>query len=88
MPVGPAEVTAEITLDSDDGSIADLIEAAGAAQLALDAGPGVTGLSGDKARVLQANMSVLEGAIDSGARSVHVDLQISEVTEPTQRPSV
>jgi uncharacterized protein YqgV (UPF0045/DUF77 family) len=84
MPVPPAEVTAEITLESGSGSIGDLVEAAGASGLAVDVGPGVTGLSGDKDRVVQALVAVLEAAIESGARSVHIDLQIPEARSRTE----
>lgn len=84
MPVGPAEVTAEVTVEATEsggGSLADLIRAAGAAGVALDTGPGVAGLSGDKATVLDALTRLLDAAIEAGARSIRVDVQVPEVAD-------
>jgi hypothetical protein len=82
MPVAPAEVTAEISIETSTSSVDDLLRAARATDLAIDAGPGSTGLSGARAEVLSALGRLLEAAIDSGARSVRVDLQIPEVSDP------
>jgi hypothetical protein len=85
VPVGPAEVTAEVTVEaseSDGGSVAELIRAAGAAGVAFDTGPGVAGLSGDKATVLDALIRLLDAAIEAGARSIRVDVQVPEVADP------
>jgi hypothetical protein len=82
MPVGPADLTAEISVGgSDADSVIDLIEAAGASEIAVDAGPGVAGLSGDRDSVLNALSNVVKAAVDSGARAIHIDVHIPEVTE-------
>jgi uncharacterized protein YqgV (UPF0045/DUF77 family) len=82
MPVGPAELTAEISIgDSEADSVTGLIEAAGVSGIAVDAGPGVAGLSGDRASVLNAVTKVVEAAVDSGARAIHIDLHIPDVAE-------
>jgi hypothetical protein len=84
MPVGPAEMTARLTIDPEAGDVATTagFDAAKASGLAIDAGPGVTGLSGDTAAVLDALGRVIGAAVDAGARSIDIKIEV-----PESRPS-
>ena len=87
MPVGPPELTAEVSVDDAfEGSPTDLATAAGAAEIAVDAGPGVAGLSGDRDSVLSAITRLVEAAIDSGAREIHVNVHVPETGSFPNQP--
>jgi uncharacterized protein YqgV (UPF0045/DUF77 family) len=77
VPVPPAELTAELTIDPDgDQAVAAGREAAAETGLALDAGPSTTALSGAKREVLDALRRVLDAALDAGAATVQVKLEV------------
>ena len=44
--------------------------------LAIDIGPGGTGLAGSRNEVLEALAQVLEAALESGARSIDVKVEV------------
>jgi uncharacterized protein YqgV (UPF0045/DUF77 family) len=82
VPTLPAEVQAEFTVNAaessamDDAAVRATRTAAVATGLALDTGPTTTGLSGTSAEVLDALRSVVEAALDAGAASIEVTLQL------------
>jgi len=77
VPVPPAELTAEFTIDPDDReAIRAGRQAAIESGLALDAGPDTTALSGARHEVLDALRRVVDAAIDAGAATVQVRLQV------------
>jgi uncharacterized protein YqgV (UPF0045/DUF77 family) len=81
MPVPPAELTAEVTVDAgrgpaDDRAVGAMRQVAAASGLALDAGPATTALSGAKGEVLDALRRVLDAALDAGAGMVDVRLEV------------
>jgi hypothetical protein len=77
VPVPPAELTAEFTIDpADRGAIRAGRQAAIESGLALDAGPETTALSGARRQVLDALHRVLDAALDAGAATVEVRLQV------------
>jgi uncharacterized protein YqgV (UPF0045/DUF77 family) len=81
MPVPPAELTAEFTVDSgsleiDGPAVAAARAAAARSGLARDAGPATTALSGAKAEVLDALRTALEAALAAGAMTVDVRLEV------------
>jgi uncharacterized protein YqgV (UPF0045/DUF77 family) len=86
VPVGPAEVTVEFTINpSEEGSVASHvragIDAAEASGLALEVGPRGTGLSGDRGKVLDALRAVVNSAIDAGARSIDIKIEVPGSSE-------
>ena len=77
MPVPPAELTAELTIDpSDDQAVQAGRRVAAETGLALDAGPATTALSGAKAEVLDALRRVVDAALAAGAFTVQVKLEV------------
>ena len=90
MPVPPAEVTAEFTIHpfTEGGMephVSAGVEAAQASGLAVDVGPLGTGLSGSRAEVLGALVEVMDAAIEAGARSIHVKVEVPEAYVSTSR---
>jgi uncharacterized protein YqgV (UPF0045/DUF77 family) len=91
MPVPPAELTAEFTIETSpegEQSPQDQIdvgrEAAGASGLAQETGPESTALSGSRAEVLEALPKVIQASLDAGARAVHVRVEVTaEVRQTT-----
>ena len=77
MPVPPAELTAELTIDpGDDQAVQAGRQAAADTGLALDAGPTTTALSGARSDVLDALHRVLDAALSAGATIVEVKLEV------------
>jgi hypothetical protein len=77
VPVPPAELTAEFTIDpADREAVRAGRQAAIESGLALDAGPDTTALSGARREVLDALHRVVDAAIDAGAATVEVRLQV------------
>ena len=79
MPVPPAELTAELTIvpgSEDDQAVAAGRQAAADTGLALDTGPATTALSGGRREVLDALSRVLDAALDAGAATVEVKLEV------------
>ena len=77
MPVPPAELTAELTLaPGDDRAVDAGRQAAAETGLALDTGPTTTALSGSRREVLDALSRVLDAALDAGATTVDVKLEV------------
>jgi hypothetical protein len=79
VPVPPAELTAEFTIDpADRQAVGAGRRAAVESGLALDAGPDATALSGARREVLDTLRQVLDAAIDAGAATVEVRLQVPQ----------
>ena len=80
MPVPPAELTAEITIDAagprDHPAVRAGRDAAVATGLALDTGPATTALSGAKAQVLDGLRRVLDAALEAGATTIGVNVEV------------
>jgi hypothetical protein len=77
VPVPPAELTAELTIDpADHEAVKAGRQAAVESGLALDAGPDVTALSGAKPEVLESLHRVLDAALAAGAATIEVKLQV------------
>jgi uncharacterized protein YqgV (UPF0045/DUF77 family) len=77
VPVPPAELTAEFTIDpADREAVRAGRQAAIESGLALDAGPDTTALSGARREVLDALHRVVDAAIDAGTATVEVRLQV------------
>lgn len=90
MPVPPAELIAELTIEtSPEGKKSPreqfeaVREAAGATGLAHDSGPESVALAGSEAEVLAALPGVLKAALDAGAKAVEVRVEVP--TEVRQR---
>jgi uncharacterized protein YqgV (UPF0045/DUF77 family) len=84
MPVSPAELTAEFTVEtspegekSPRGQIEAGREVAAASGLAQETGPESTALSGSRAEVLGALPRVVGASLDAGARAVHVRVEVT-----------
>jgi uncharacterized protein YqgV (UPF0045/DUF77 family) len=82
MPAGPAEIVAEFTIQPfTEGRMEPHVEAgvhaARASGLAVEVGPFGTGLAGSRTDVLRALSQVMNAAIDAGARSIQIDLQVA-----------
>ena len=92
MPVPPAELTAEFSVETSpegEKSPRDQIEAArevaAASGLAQEAGPESTGLSGSRAEVLEALPRVVGASLEAGARAVHVRVEAAAKFSKTCR---
>lgn len=91
MPVPPAELIAELTIEtSPEGKQSpqeqfDAVrEAAGVTGLARESGPESMALAGGKAEVLEALPGVIKAALDAGAKAVDVRVEVpSEVRQET-----
>lgn len=90
MPVPPAELIAELTIEtSPEGKRSpqeqfDAVrEAAGATGLARESGPESMALAGDESEVLEALPEVLKAALEAGAKAVEVRVEVP--TEVQQR---
>ena len=75
MPVPPAELTAEYSIEGPQEALAAALDIAGPSGLAREAGPGVTALSGSRPEVLDALREVVSAALDAGAWRLHVRLE-------------
>ena len=81
MPVPPADLTAELTIaPEDDQAVPAGRQAAADTGLALDTGPTTTALSGARREVLDALSQVLTAALDAGATTVEVRLEVPRDT--------
>ena len=81
MPAPPAEVVAEFTIHpvDEDGSAPHVeagLKEARDSGLAVEAGPHGTGLAGPRDEVLDALRRVVEAAIDAGAESFEIKLEM------------
>jgi len=77
VPVPPAELTAELTIASeDDQAVRAGRQEAADTGLALDTGPTTTALSGARGEVLDALSRVLDAALSAGATTVEVKLEV------------
>jgi hypothetical protein len=75
MPVPPAELTAEYTIEGPPESLDVARRVAGPSGIAREAGPGVTALSGSRAQVLATLADVVLASLDAGARRFDVRLE-------------
>ena len=75
MPVPPAELTAEFSIEGPVEAVDAARDVAGPSGLAREAGPGVTALSGNRAEVLATLADVVLAALDAGARRFDVRLE-------------
>jgi uncharacterized protein YqgV (UPF0045/DUF77 family) len=85
MPAPPAEVTAEFTIHPFtegrmESHVSAGIEAARASGLAVEVGPFGTGLAGPRRDVLDALTDVMDAAIEAGARTIQIKLEIPSET--------
>jgi hypothetical protein len=77
VPVPPAELTVELTIDpGDQAAVAAGRQAAAETGIAVDAGPDITALSGARREVLDALRLVLDAALSAGAATVEVRLEV------------
>jgi hypothetical protein len=77
MPVPPAELSAEFTIDPAGGeALRAGRRVAIESGLAIDAGPDATALSGARHEVLDALHRILDAALDAGAATVEVTLRV------------
>jgi uncharacterized protein YqgV (UPF0045/DUF77 family) len=74
MPVPPAELTAEYSIEGPEAAVAAALDVAGPTGLAREAGPGVTALSGSRPEVMNALRDVVMAALDAGAHEIDVRL--------------
>jgi hypothetical protein len=75
MPVPPAELTAEYSIEGPDEAREAALDVAGPSGLAREAGPGVTALSGSRTEVLGTLGDVVLAALDAGAWRFDVKLE-------------
>jgi len=75
VPVPPAELTVEFTIEGPDEAIAAARAVADPSGLAREAGPGVTALTGSRADVLATLDDVVRAALEAGARRLDVRLE-------------
>ena len=75
MPVPPAELTAEFSIEGPVEAADAARDVAGPSGLAREAGPGVTALSGSRAQVLATLADVVLAALDAGAWRFDVRLE-------------
>jgi uncharacterized protein YqgV (UPF0045/DUF77 family) len=81
MPAPPAEVTAEFTIHPSSEErmqphVAAGVDAARASGLAIEVGPTRTGLAGPRAEVLEGLRKVMDAAIEAGARSIEIKVEV------------
>jgi uncharacterized protein YqgV (UPF0045/DUF77 family) len=75
VPVPPAELTAEFSVEGPDAAVAAARSAADPSGLARETGPGVTALTGSREAVLDVLREVVMAAIDAGAHRLEVRLE-------------
>ena len=75
MPVPPAELTAQFTINGPDDARSAVLEAVRPSGLARDAGPGELMLAGPRDAVLTALGDALEAALNAGAHGLEVRLE-------------
>jgi uncharacterized protein YqgV (UPF0045/DUF77 family) len=75
VPVPPAELTAEYSIEGPGEASEAALEVAGLSGLAREAGPGVTALSGSREEVMGTLREVVMVALDAGARRFDVRLE-------------
>jgi uncharacterized protein YqgV (UPF0045/DUF77 family) len=75
MPVPPAELTAEYSIEGPDEAVEAALDVAGVSGLAREAGPGVTALSGSREAVMGTLREVVMAALDAGAHRFDVRLE-------------
>jgi hypothetical protein len=75
VPVPPAELTAEYSIEGPQEALAAALDVAAPSGLAREAGPGVTALSGSRPEVLDALRDVVMAALDAGAWRLDVRLE-------------
>jgi hypothetical protein len=75
MPVAPAELTAEFSIQGPEEALAAARDVAAPSGIAREAGPGVTALTGPRAQVLGTLGDVVLAALDAGARRFDVRLE-------------
>lgn len=93
MPAPPAELVAELTIETSsesENSAGEQIEAgklvAASSGLAREAGPEAIILAGSKTEVLEALPEVVRAALDAGAKAVEVRVEVpAEVRQKTRR---
>ena len=78
MPVPPAELTAEFTVEGPEEALGAARATADPTGLAREAGPRTTLLSGARADVLVALHDVVAAALAAGAHRVDVRLEAPE----------
>ncbi len=80
MPVPPAELTIEFTLDAAEGADAPhvqaAVEAAGASGLAVQTGPTTMALSGAHDAVLDALRGVIDATVRGGGRTLELRIEV------------
>ena len=75
MPVPPAELTAEYSIEGPEAALAAARDVAGPSGIAREAGPGRMLLSGSREAVLGTLGDVVGAALDSGAWRFDVQLE-------------
>jgi uncharacterized protein YqgV (UPF0045/DUF77 family) len=75
VPVPPAELTVEFTIEGPDEAISAARAVADPSGLAREAGPGTTLLAGSRAEVMATLNAVVAAALDAGAQRVDVRLE-------------
>ena len=75
MPVPPAELSVQLTIDGPDAAREAGRAAAAPSGLAREAGPDETLLAGGRAEVLAALIDALAAALEAGAEHIRVRLE-------------
>jgi hypothetical protein len=75
MPVPPAELTAEYSIEGPEEARTAALDAAAPSGLAREAGPGVTALSGAREEVLVTLREAVLAALDAGAWRFEIKLE-------------
>jgi len=75
VPVPPAELTAEFTIEGPEAAFAAARAVADPSGLAREAGPQTTLLAGSRARVMATLGEVVTAALDAGAQRLDVRLE-------------
>ncbi len=75
MPVPPAELTVQLTIDGPDAAKEAGRAAAAPSGVAREAGPGVTLLAGSRPEVLAALGDALAAALQAGPHVIDVRLE-------------
>jgi hypothetical protein len=75
VPVPPAELTAEYSIQGPDEALAAARDVAGPSGIAREAGPGRMLLSGSRGQVLGTLGDIVTAALDAGAWRFDVQLE-------------